>query len=636
MGVGLRGALPSSWWGTALLAAAAILAGADIAARAYRLARARQASIELLVTLAAAGALIIGSVWEAAAVTFLFQLGGVLEAWTLTRTRRAVSALVALAPDTARVVRGGGEEVTPAARVPVGALVRVRAGERIPVDARVASGRSTVDESMLTGESLPVLKERGDVVLAGTVNGGGLLEVRAERAGSATTLARIVRRIEHAQEAKPPVQRLLDRMARWYTPVVVVMAAAVGLVTGRIETALTLLVIACPGALVLATPVAAMAGIGRAARRGILIKGGDHLERLASLSVLAVDKTGTLSEGRPSLARIALTPHVAVPEPVLAVSPHSGPTRWSPEDRLLWWAASAERHANHPLARAIAEAGGRVAALGEATEQEDIAGLGTHAWVEGHRLAIGNEGLLGQLGVAVPPSLAPVAERARAQGQSLAFVVIDGTVGGLLALADRVRDGAREAVATWNAVGLRPVMLTGDAPAAAVATATRLGIDEVHARLSPEGKLARIRSLQGAGHGVGMLGDGVNDGPALAAADVGIAMGAGGTDVALETAGLVLMRDDLTLVAEATLLARATVRVVRQNVALALATVLGLLAGALSGRLTMAAGMLVHEASVLLVVLNGMRLLAHPLARPRSRTTRRRLTYVKDIASTGT
>lgn len=614
-GVALRAALPSSWWGTALLAVAAVLAGADVAGRAARLARARQVGIELLVTLAAGGALAIGSVWEAAAVTFLFQLGGVLEAWTLTRTRRAVSALVALAPDTARVVRDGCEEVTPAARVPVGALVRVRAGERVPVDARVAGGRSAVDESLLTGESLPVPKEPGDAVFAGTVNGGGLLEVRSERAGSGTTLARIVRRIERAQEAKPAVQRLLDRMARWYAPLVVVLAAAVGLVTARIEVALTLLVIACPGALVLATPVAAMAGIGRAARRGILIKGGDHLERLASMSVLAVDKTGTLSEGRPSLARVEVKPGVHVPEPFSGAAANDPAGAWTPEDRLLWWAASAERQSNHPLAQAIVAAGRRVATLAAPVDGAELPGLGTRALVGDRSVAVGNERFLEQLGLSVPALLAAAAERLRVQGTSLAFVAIDRSVVGLLGLADRLRDGARDAVSAWRAAGLQPVMLTGDALTAATAIASQAGVGEVHARLSPEDKLAHVRRLQRAGHVVGMLGDGINDGPALAAADVGIAMGVSGADVALETAGLALMRDDLSLVADAALLARATVRIIRQNVVLALVTVVGLLAGALTGRLTMAAGMLVHEASVLLVVLNGMRLLA-PRPRP--------------------
>jgi len=609
LGLALRVAHAPASWGTGLLVLAAILAGSEVAGRAYRLARARQASIEALVTLAAAGALAIGSVWEAAAVTLLFQLGGVLETWSLRRTRRAVSALVALAPDTARLVRHGREEVTPAADVPVGALVRIGAGERVPVDARVESGRSTVDESMLTGESLPVLKDAGDAVFAGTINGGGHLEVRTEHAGADTALARIVRRIEHAQEAKPAAQRLLDRMARWYTPLVVVMAAAAGLAAGRIETALTLLVIACPGALVLATPAAATAGIGRAARSGILVKGGDHLERLATLRVLAVDKTGTLSDGRPSLARVEVTPGVTVPAPTMVPTGDDATATWPAADRLLWWAASAERRANHPLARAIAEAGARLAPPADAADGEDLPGLGTRSRVDGRSLAVGNARLLAMLGLSVPPTLAPAAERAREHGRSLAFVTIDGTVSGLLTLSDRPRQGAREAVAAWRAAGLRPVMLTGDAPAAADAIASQTGIGEVHASLSPEEKLVHVLGLQRGGEAVGMLGDGVNDGPALAAADIGIAMGVSGTDVALETAGLALMRDDLALVAEAALIARATVRVIRQNVALALATVLALLAGALTGSLSMAAAMLVHEASVLLVILNGMRLL---------------------------
>ena len=609
----------AGWRGGAMasFALATVLGGSGIAVQAYRLARARQLGIEALVSLAAIGALAIGSTWEAAVVTFLFQLGSVLETWSLGRTRRAVSALIALNPDTARVVRNGSETVVPTSEVEVGARVRVRPGERIPADGRIEDGASGVDESMLTGEGMPVEKVPGSAVYAGTLNGAGQLELVASGVGGATRLAHIVRRIEEAQEHKPAVQRVVDRMARWYTPTVVILAAAVWLIVGRLEPALTLLVIACPGALVLATPVAVTAAIGAAARRGFLVKGGVHLERLASLSVLAVDKTGTLSEGRARVTGAFVAAGADVPPLPPGANGGRSAGEITEADRLLWWAASAERGSNHPFARAIADAGRYVALLADVSQGRDIAGAGSRAMVAGRAVAIGNETLLASLGIRPPAALERNAAEARRQGHSVGFVTIEGDAVGLIVLADRTRPGVREAVVAWRRVGLRPIVLTGDTAASAADVASRIGISEVHAELTPERKLDIVRALQADGEVVGMLGDGINDGPALAAADVGIAMGAGGTDLAMETADIALMHGDLALIAYGVAAARATLRVVRQNVAVALATVSILLAGAATGQFGMATAMLVHEASVLLVVVNGARLLVfrHPSTR---------------------
>ncbi len=580
-----------------LMVAAAVVAGVPIAMKAYRALLTRLVSIDLLVTIAAGGALVIGEVWEAAAVTFLFALGNALEGATFDKTRAALAELVKVAPEVAVVLRDGEQVEVGAAEVLPGETVLVKNGARVPVDGEVIGGVGSVDEATITGESLPAEKLLGDRVYAGTVAASGFLQVRAVGVGADTTLARIIHRVEEAQEAKAGTQRFMERFARWYTPAIIVLAFVAGLISGSAELGLTLLVIGCPGALVISIPVSIVAGIGRGARDGVLIKGGEHLETTARVSAVALDKTGTITEGKPQLT------DVVVLAPELS------------EGSVLTLAARAELGSEHPLARPIIEAvrvtGAPPLALPEGSEP--VPGMGVVATVDGRRVAVGNARLLEREGVTraqLAPALA-AADRLAEAGRTPMIVVVDQRPVGVLGVADELRPGATRLVEELHRAGVRHVvMLTGDAPRVAAAVAARTGVDEVHAGLLPEAKLQVVKELQARGHVVAMVGDGVNDAPALATADVGVAMGAAASAVALETADVALLADDVSKLPEALLLAKRTVRNMRQNIVVALATVAALLLGVLFGGVTMAVGMLVHEGSVLLVILNGMRLLA--------------------------
>jgi Cd2+/Zn2+-exporting ATPase len=600
--------------GAGLMLAAALLAGSDIAARAWGALRSRHIGIELLVTIAAVGAIAIGEFWEAAAVTFLFLLGAYLETRTLQKTRRALQDMLDQAPLTAIVLRDGRQVEVAAHEVLVGETVLVKPGAKLPVDGEVVDGRAAVDESTITGEPMPVEKQVGAQVFAGTISQDGLLRVRAVSVGADTTLARIVRRVEEAQEAQAPTQRLIERFARWYTPAIIGLSAVAFLITRDIELALTLLVIGCPGALVLATPVAVVAGIGRAARRGILIKGGAFLERAGAISAVALDKTGTLTIGKPQLTDVITLQPALAPAGMLDDDrePDAAPVaRWPEAEReVLRWAAIAEFGSEHPLARPIlAEA----AALGDVPHADlfDLyAGRGVRAIYKGHAVVVGTVDLMSELGVDVSAVALVHLARLRSAGKTAMLVALDGILLGILALADQMRARAPALIERLRASGVsRIVMLTGDDPRTAEAVAAKAGVREVYAGLLPDDKLAAIRRLQSDGHVVAMAGDGINDAPALAAADIGIAMGAAGTDVAIETADIALMTDDLLKIAEAIRLSRATLRAIRQNVAIALLVVASLLLGVLLGQVHMAGGMLIHELSVLVVIVNAMRLL---------------------------
>lgn len=575
------------------MVAAALVAGYRIVATAARALAVRVVAIDLLVSIAAIGAIVIGEYWEAAAVTFLFAVGHALEAATVNRTRSALAELVAVVPDTAIVLRDGEQVELPAAAVGVGETVLVKNGAKVPVDGVVLGGTGALDEASITGESIPVEKVEGDRVFAGTISTGGFLQVRATGVGADTTLARIIHRVEEAQDAKARTQTFLERFSRWYTPGIIGLALVTGLVTRDVVLGLTLLVIGCPGALVISIPVAIVAGIGRGARDGVLIKGGEYLETSARISAVALDKTGTLTLGRPQLT------DVVVLDPELARAD------------VLRWAARAEAGSEHTLARPVLDAAAAegLAVTGLPDHTEPLPGTGVVATLDGHRVSVGNLALLAAEGITDDDAAAAVG-RLAAQGRTPMVVALDGRVIGVLAVADRVRADARDMVAGLHAAGVRRVvMLTGDARRVAEAVAAEVGIDEVRAELLPEDKLAAVAALQAAGHTVAMVGDGVNDAPALATADIGVAMGAAGTGVAIETADIALMRDDLRGIPQAVSLARRTVRVMRQNIAIALVTVAALLGGVVLGGVTMAIGMLVHEASVLLVIANAMRLL---------------------------
>jgi Cd2+/Zn2+-exporting ATPase len=590
---------------TPLLVAATLVAGFEIARRAVDGLRRRQITIELLVTIAASGALLIGEFWEAAAVTFLFIFGAWLEARTLSRTRQALSRLLELAPITALVMRDGRPVEVDPSEVDLGEMVLVQPGSKIAVDGIVVDGRSAVDESAITGEPIPVEKSAGDRVYAGTVSQDGLLFVEAVGIGADTTLARIIHRVEEAQEAKAPAQQTIERFARWYTPAIIGLAALAWVFTRNIELALTLLVIGCPGALVIATPVAIVAGIGRAARRGILIKGGEHLETVGRVTALALDKTGTLTQGKPTLTDVVALQPALVPAGGIADEER-------PANDVLRWAAIAEIGSGHPLARPIvAAARERLSVpIPQPEHGEAVPGLGVWAEWQGNTIGVGTPALMTARGVTVPPDAEMHLDRLRGAGKTAMLVAVNAEVIGLLAVSDQPRANVAHLAPGLRRAGVRRIaMLTGDNPRTAKAIAAAAGLDEVHAGMLPDDKLAWIRGAQADGNIVAMVGDGINDAPALAAADVGIAMGAAGSDIALETADVALMTDDLDRIPEALRISRATVRVVRQNLAIALATVGVLLAGVLIGQVNMAGGMLVHEISVLVVIFNGMRLM---------------------------
>lgn len=589
-------AVASLWQAAAvrdgLLAVAAVTAGAPIAQEAWARLRRKQLGIPLLVTVAAAGALAIGEVWEAAAVTFLFRLGGYLEAVTLRRTRAALRELLEMRPLRARIKDPAGRwQEVPAECVRIGDIVLVRPGEKVPVDGTVVAGRAALDTSALTGEPLPQECGVGDRVLGGSVSLGGYLEVRAERVAADTTFNRLIRLVAQAQNEKPRVQHFVDRFARWYTPLVLLTAAALFLWFRDVHLALTFLVIGCPGALVLAAPVAVVAGLGRAARMGILIKGGERLELVSRVDTVAFDKTGTLTEGKPRV---------------------TGVTAFGAGERdVVALAAAAEVRSEHHLAGAILAYAREIGVEPPAaSDWQFYPGLGVSAVVAGRTVLVGNRKLMESRGVLLDASQRAALERLEAGADALALVAAGGALAGVIAVRDNVRPAARGLVSELRRAGVgHIVMLTGDHPAAANRVADEVGIAAVRAGLLPDDKVAAIRDLRKQGRIVAMVGDGINDAPALAAADVSVAMGARGTEAALEAADIVLVEDRLEKLPAAIHLSRRIRRVIRQNVAIAVATVAVLLAGVATGRVGLALGMLVHEASVLLVILNGMRLL---------------------------
>jgi Cu+-exporting ATPase len=499
--------------------------------------------------------------FEAAAViTVLVLLGQVLELRAREKTGSAIRSLLNLAPKTARRVRSdGGEEEVPLDQVQIGDRLRVRPGDSVPVDGVVEDGRSAVDEAMLTGEALPVAKERGARVIGGSINGTGSFIMRAEKIGAETTLARIVHMVAEAQRSRAPIQRLADTVSAWFVPAVIVVAVAASIVwlifgptpafAYALVAAVSVLIIACPCALGLATPMSIMVGVGKGATAGVLIKNAEALERLERIDTLLVDKTGTLTEGKPRV--VAVTPADAFDEAT-----------------ALALAASLERASEHPLGAAIvAAAEERGLALRDVTDFGSVTGRGVTGTIDGRKVFVGNAKLLQGAGIA-GSDLDKRAEALRHDGATAIFVAVDGRPAGVIAVADPIKQTTPEALARLRADGIRIVMLTGDNRATAQAIADKLGITEVEAEVLPEQKHAVVRRLRQQGRVVAMAGDGVNDAPALAEADVGIAMGTG-TDVAMQSAGVTLVKGDLAGIARARALSRATMRNIRQNLVLA-------------------------------------------------------------------
>jgi Cu+-exporting ATPase len=504
----------------------------------------------------------VGRYFEAAAVIVtLVLLGQVLELRARSRTGAAIRALLGLAPKTARRIEGDGTEADVALdRVERGDRLRVRPGEKIPVDGVVLEGSSSVDESMVSGEPIPVEKHVGDPVIGATVNGTGSLVMRAEKVGSETLLARIVQMVAEAQRSRAPIQNLADAVAGYFVPAVVLIAAATFVVWAllgpaprmahALVNAVAVLIIACPCALGLATPMSIMVATGKGATAGVLFKNAEAIEILRKVDILVVDKTGTLTEGKPRLVTVE-------------------PAREQTEVDFLRDAASLERGSEHPLAAAIVKgAEERGARLANAEAFESIAGKGVTGRVEGRRLALGNLALMESLGVDAK-SLSSRAEELRRDGQTAMFVSIDGKPAGILAVADPIKESSREAIDSLHRDGVRVAMLTGDSGTTARAVAQKLGIDEVLAEVLPDQKAEKIRELQAQGRIVAMAGDGINDAPALAQAQVGIAMGSG-TDVAMESAGVTLVKGDLRGIVRARRLSSATMRNIKQNLFFAL------------------------------------------------------------------
>ena len=593
----------SSWAVVGLSIAAMVLGGPTTFRKGLVALRTLTLNINLLMTIAVVGAIAIGQWPEAAMVTFLFAVAELVESRSVDRARHAIRALMALSPETARVRRGDAWTEVAAASVHPGETMQVRPGDRVALDGRIRAGVTAIDQAPITGESVPVDKEPGDLVFAGTINQHGTIEVEVTAGQDDTTLARIGRTIRAAQSQKAPTERFVDRFARYYTPAVVLFAIGVAtvppLVTDAafqpwIYKALVLLVIACPCALVISTPVTIVSALAAAARRGILVKGGVHLEQAGGLRVLALDKTGTLTEGAPALVDV-------VP---------LGETR---HDDLVQRAASLESTSSHPIAQAVVR--GWPGPLVPVVDAVNLVGKGLEGTVGGRPLTIGSHRLAEERGVC-GPDVERELERLEAEGKSVMIVWSGPTVLGVLAVADTIRETSVEAVAALHRLDIRLAMLTGDNPRTADAVARRVGIDQVEANLLPEDKLGAIDRL-GAQGPVGMVGDGVNDAPALARATIGFAMGAAGTDTALETADVALMKDDLRGVAELVELSRRTARTLAINIALSIGIKAVFFGLALADRATLWMAVFADMGASLLVAANGLSLLRF---RPRSRS----------------
>lgn len=612
----------------ALAGVAVVLGGWFLLPSAWEAARRLRPNINLLMVVAVVGAAFIGEWAEAATVVVLFGVAEWLEGWADRRANRAVRALLDLAPDTALVKIDSGTIEKPVAEVGINVVVLVKNGERIPLDGVVARGNSAVNQAPITGESVPVDKQPGDSVFAGSINGEGSLEIRVTKAAGDTTLARIIRLVEDAQEQKAPTQRFVDVFARYYTPTVTLLALLVlvappllfgGEWSVWLYRACVLLIIACPCALVISTPVSVVAGLTALARRGVLVKGGAHLETIGKLRALALDKTGTLTEGKPRVLRI---------ERVTAS-----------EQETLQVAAAIDEHSSHPLAQAIvAQAREQKISFITAGDFQAKPGRGAEAMFAGKAVFIGNHRFAHELGVCSPE----LERRLSAiEASGLTAIVVGekpagdapGRVLGLIAVGDAVRGNARAAIAALHAVGVKQVvMLSGDNQRTADAIAREVGIDHARGDLLPEDKVAAVSELRAQFAFVGMVGDGVNDAPAMASATVGIAMGAAGTDAAIETADIALMRDDLGMIAEAVQMGRRTLGIIRFNIAFALTLKALFLVLALFGITSLWLAILADTGATLLVVANALRLLREPSASRPSGAERK---HVKESQARG-
>ncbi|WP_117168995.1 heavy metal translocating P-type ATPase [Paraliobacillus sediminis] len=575
------------------LIAATVIASVPIFIKAYQALRMKAFSIELLVSIAVIGALYIGEYVESAVVTFLFLFGAYLEARTLEKTRSSLKNLVDMTPQEATVIREGNQVVMKVEDVVKGDHVVIRSGEKVPVDGRIVSGQASLNEATITGESTPADKKQDDQIFSGTILDSGYVEIVTEKVGDDTTFAKIIELVEEAQESKSKAEKFLDKFANVYTPAVVVLSIIVYLITRDLHLAITFLVVACPGALVIGAPVSNVAGIGNGAKNGVLVKGGEVMEKFSKVDTIVFDKTGTLTKGKPEVTDIKT---------------------FGNHDRkgLLKMVAQAETISEHHLGKTIvkkAQTEG-IVLTNEVEEAEIIKGNGIRARIAGHHLIVGNRKLLKTNKITMPVEVSDYATDREKVGNTAIFAAVDGEITGILSIADQIREDAPQALAEMRKNGIKKiVMLTGDNKYTAELVATQLGLDEFHAELLPENKVEFVKKLKETGHVVAMAGDGINDAPAIATADIGLAMGEGGTDISMETADVVLMADKLMQFSHAYSLSKATILNMKQNTFFAVGIVFILLTGVLFGSIQLASGMFIHEASVLIVILNAMRLM---------------------------
>ncbi|MCQ6274243.1 cation-translocating P-type ATPase [Bacillus sp. V3B] len=572
---------------------ATIIAGIPIVIKAYQALRVKAFSIELLVTIAVIGALFIQEFTESSIVTFLFLFGDYLEARTLEKTRSSLKELVDMAPQEAVVVRDGNHITIPVEEVVEGDIVIIRSGGKVPVDGSILSGQASLNEAAVTGESVPSSKKTDDKVYSGTIVDHGYIEMVAEKVGDDTTFAKIIELVEEAQESKSKTEKFLNQFSNIYTPAVVVLSIIVFFLTRDLHIAITFLVIACPGALIIGAPVSNVAGIGNGARNGVLVKGGEVMDKFSKVDTLVFDKTGTLTKGKPEVTDIKTFQNLDA-------------------NRLLGLVAQAETISEHHLGQTIVKEA-KERNLNFTSKLENgkvIKGNGITAKVEGHILVIGNRKLMNHENIQISDEIANYAVGREKKGNTAIFAAVDGVISGVFSIADQVREDAPRALAQMRKNGIKKiVMLTGDNKHTAELVAKQLGLDEFYAELLPENKVEYVKKLKKEGHVVAMAGDGVNDAPAIATADIGLAMGESGTDVSMETADIVLMADKLMQFSHAYSLSKATIRNMKQNTYFAVSIVFVLLLGVLNGSVHLASGMFIHEASVLLVILNGMRLI---------------------------
>jgi Zn2+/Cd2+-exporting ATPase len=574
-----------------LLLAASLIGGFPIAASAWQALKVKVISIDLLVTLAILGAFVIQEFEESAIVAFLFLFGAYLEQRTLAKTRSAIKKLVEMVPETAlRQTADGDFEEVDLDDLDEGDIILVKTGGKIPVDGEVVSGSGTANEASITGESMPLGKKPGDPVYAGTILENGTIRIKAEKVGDETTFGKIIELVEEAQDSKSQAERLIDRFSKYYTPVVLLLAIIVGFISQDLELAVTILVLGCPGALVIGVPVSNVAGIGNGAKQGILFKGSEVITKFSKVDTIMFDKTGTLTYGDPRVSQVKKYGQGQLAEQLLV---------------------SVEKESAHPLAKAITGYYEDLEAK-EVEASQVLQGGGIVAQVAGRQVLVGNRYLLNQYHVPVTKEMEKNLEELASAGNSLVLVAVNGQLELALGLKDEIRAGVKEDLAALKKLGVKNLLLlSGDNQKTVDLVAEELGLTEAYGQLLPEDKAEFVKKRQAAGEIVAFVGDGINDSPSLARADIGIAMGSG-TDVAIETSNVVLMNGSFDRIPRALALAKATRRNMIENITIALAVVAVLLVSVLaSSWMNMAIGMFVHEGSILVVILNAMRLLAY-------------------------